>query len=159
MKKKSFWRRFFKIRRRKKKSKTGLTVRPAPKKHMTEPDFWKPPFEAKKASARKAKNQDLTVVNELTDFDLGKVTATMGIMLQVKLDYTFKLFVDECLERFKNLDWGGVNDAERHVNERGVATRTGVIYGIYTDLSSGTQIWIATNFDNGITKICLSDER
>ena len=50
----------------------------------------------------KVDKQDLIIVNEPNGLDLGKVTATVGIMLQARMDYTFQLFVDECLERFKN---------------------------------------------------------
>lgn len=158
--KKSFWQRFLRKKRKSKgKSKTGLIVSTGPKKHKTEPDRWIPPFATKDASTLKDDKQDLIVITDPNGIDLGKITATIGIMLQVKIDYTFQLFVDDCLERFKNLDWGGVNEQERWINERRIAARTGTVCGIYTELCSGVQIWIATDLDQGITKICLSDER
>lgn len=156
-KRKPFWRNY--IKRRKKKPKSGLVVSSGPKKHKTEPDHWTPPFAIKKKSSLKADKQDLIVVTEPNGIDLGKVTATVGVLLYARTDYTFQLFVDECLERFKDLDWGGVNEQERWINERRIAAQTGVVCGVYTDLSSGVQIWIATDLDQGITKICLSNER
>lgn len=159
--KKPLWRKFLKpTHKRRKKPKTGLSVRSEPKPHKTEPDRWKPPFTiTKDAPPLKVDNQDLIVVNKSREFDLGKVTATVGIMLQARMDYTFQLFVDECLERFKARDWGGVNEKERRLNDLRVTARTGTICGIYTELGSGVQIWIATDLDQGITRICLSDER
>ncbi len=156
--KKSIWRYFQLPKKRKPKPKPELVPYKPPKKHMTEPDHWTPPFETKKTSLRKNDKQDLVVVKQLTNFDLGKVTATVGIMLQTRIDGGFELFVNESLERFKNLDWGGVAEVERCMNERRIEAQTGVIYGIYTYLNSGVQIWIATDFDKGFTKICLSDE-
>lgn len=159
--KKTFWRKFLKPRRkRKKKPNISLTLRPEPKKHMTEPNRWKPPFAmTKDAPPLKVENQDLIVLNETMSVDLGKVTATAGIMLQARMDYTFQLFVDDCLERFKSQDWGGVNEKERQLNDLRVTVQTGTIFGIYTELGSGVQIWISTDLDQGITRICLSDER
>lgn len=158
--KKTFWRRFFKRKRKaKKQSNTSLTVNTCPKKHKTEPDRWKPPFATKETLPLKIDNQDLVIVSGSNNFELGRVTATIGIMLQAKLDYAFQLFVDNCLERFKNLDWGGVNEKEKWVNDQRIMTRMGTVYGVYTELSSGTQIWIATDLEQGITRICLSDER
>lgn len=96
MKKRPFWRGFIKRRRRKKKPQTGLVIRPTPKKHMTEPDRWIPPFATNKETPPlKVDKQDLVIVSDPNGFDLGKITATVGIMLQVRLDYDFKLFVDE----------------------------------------------------------------
>ena len=93
--KKSFWRHFQLPRKRKPKPKAELVVYKSPKKHMTEPDRWKPPFATtKEAPPLKVENQDLIVLNETMGFDLGKVTATVGIMLQARMDYTFQLFVD-----------------------------------------------------------------
>lgn len=160
MKKRSLWRGFFKKRRRKKNSQTDLAVRPTPKKHMTEPDRWIPPFAVnKETSPLKVGKQDLVIVSDPNGFDLGKVTATVGIMLQARMDCTFQLFVDECLERFKNQDWGGVNEKERRLNDLRITAQMGTVCGIYTELGSGIQIWIATDLDQGITRICLSDER
>ena len=102
--KKSFWRHFRLPRKRKPKPKAELVVYKPPKKHMTEPDRWVPPFAAnKETQSLKVDKQDLIIVNEPNGLDLGKVTATVGIMLQARMDYTFQLFVDECLERFKTL--------------------------------------------------------
>lgn len=158
--KKPFWRRILKKKRRiKKHSDMSLTVSTGPKKQKTEPDRWKPPFTTKDAPSLKIDNQDLVIVSESNSFELGRVTATIGIMLQVKLDYSFQLFVDDCLERFKNLDWGGVNEKEKRMNDRRVTMRTGTVYGVYTELGAGIQIWIATDLDQGVTRICLSDER
>lgn len=159
-KKQSFWRGLLKRRRRRKKPQTDLVVRPAPKKHMTEPDRWTPPFATtKEAPPLKVDKQDLVIVSDPNGFDLGRITATVGIMLQVRTDYDFKLFVDDCLERFKNLDWGGVNEKERRLNDLRITARTGTVCGVYTELGSGVQIWIATDLGQGITRICLSDER
>ncbi len=156
--KKSFWPRLFK--KRKRKPKTGLVVSKGPKKHKTEPDRWKPPFAmVKDAPPLKVHKQDLTIVNGAQGFDLGNITATVGIMIQAEIDPTFKLFINECLQRFQALDWGGVGEIEGNMNDRRVMTRTGTVCGIYTDLRTGIQIWIATDLDRCITKICLSEER
>ena len=158
--KKSFWCHFRLPRKRKPKPKAELVVYKPPKKHITEPDRWVPPFAAnKETQPLKVDKQDLIIVNEPNGLDLGKVTATVGIMLQARMDYTFQLFVDECLERFKNFDWGGVNESERRLNDLRITARTGTVCGIYTELTTGIQIWIATDLDQGITRICLSDER
>lgn len=157
MKKKPFWWGFLKRRRRKKKPQTGLVVRPVPKNHMTEPERWIPPFATTKRG--KVDKQNLVVVRDPNGFDLGKITATVGIVLQARIDCTFQMFVDDCLERFKNLDWGGMNEDERRINDRRITTGTGTVYGNYTDLTSGIQIWIATDLDQSITRICLSEER
>lgn len=159
--KKPIWRKFFSIRRKHKKHpNTSLTVSKPPKKHMTEPDCWKPPFTiTKDAPPLKVDNQDLIVANKPREFDLGRVTATVGIMLQVRMDYTFQRFVDNCLKRFEAQDWGGVNEKERRLNDLRITAQTGTVCGIYTELGSGVQIWIVTDLDQGITRICLSDER
>lgn len=158
---KTFWRKLIKKRRKlKKKSSVSLTISKGPKKHKTKPDRWKPPFAAdQKIHPFKANSQNLIVVNKPRGFDLGNVTATVGIMLQARIDCTFQFFVDDSLERFKNLDWGIVSESERILNDRKVMTQTGTIYGIYTEVSSGIQIWIVTDLDRCITRICLSDER
>lgn len=155
----SLWPRFFKKRKSKKKTKTALAVKAPPKKHMTEPDRWKPPFEVKKTYPRKNGKQDLIVIDQLTNFELGDIAASIGVMLQIRLDDDFNYFVNECLERFKNLDWGGVTESEGRMNERRITARSGEVYGIYTYLRSGVQVWITTNFDKGATTICLADER
>lgn len=157
-KKKSFWWNFMK--KRKSKPKMELAVKAGPKKYKTEPDQWKPPFTTKKKDPPiKVDKKDLIIMTDPNGFDLGKVTATVGIMLHVRMDYAFQLFVDECLERFQHLDWGGVNDQERQINNRRISAQTGIVCGIYTELTSGVQIWIATDLDQGITRICLSEER
>ena len=158
--KKSFWRHFRLPRKRKPKPKAELVVYKPPKKHMTEPDRWTPPFATNKGTQPlRVDKQDMVIVSNPNGFDLGKITATVGIMLQVRLDYDFKLFVDDCLERFKNCDWGGVNETERRLNDLRLTAKTGTVCGIYTELTSGIQIWIATDLDQGITRICLSEER
>ena len=156
--KRPFW-RIFPKKRNKKKHKTGLVVTTAPKQHKTKPDRWIPPFATKEASSLKVDKQDLVIINEPTGFDLGKITATVGVMLQARMDFSFQLFVDDCLERFKNQDWGGVSEKERRLNDLRITALRGVVCGIYTELSSGVQIWIAADLDQGITRICLSDER
>ncbi len=155
--KKSFWPRLFK--KRKRKPQTGLVVSKNPKKNKTEPDRWKPPFTVKEQQPLKVDKQDLTIVHAAQGFDLGNITATVGIMIQSEMDQTFKLFINECLQRFQALDWGGVSEIEGNTNDRRVMTRTGTVCGIYTDLRTGIQIWIATDLDRCITKICLSEER
>lgn len=159
--KKTFWRKLIKKRGKpKKKSNVSLTVSKGPQIHKTEPDRWKPPFAAtQKTHPFKANNQDLIVVSKPREFELGKVTATVGIMLQVRIDGTFQFFVDECLERFKRMDWGVVTENERMLNGRKVKTKTGTVYGVYTEVGSGIQIWIATDLDQSITRISLSEER
>ena len=157
--KKSFWRHFMLPKRRKKRPKPALVVYKPPKKHMTEPDFWKPPFTTKETSPLNMDKQNLVVVNEPQGLDLGKVTATVGVLLQAEMNPMFKLFIDDCLERFRNLDWGGVSEREGRMNDQRVMTRTGTIYGIYTELGSGLQIWVAADLDQGVTRIRLSDER
>lgn len=159
--KKPFWRKFLKKKRRRmRQPNTSLVLKKGPKKHKTEPDRWIPPFAVQKEDAPlKIDQRDLVIVKNTNDFDLGRVTASVGIMIQAQLDYTFQVFVDECLKRFKNLDWGGVTENERRVNDQCVMTRTGIVYGVYTELASGVQIWIATDLDQGVTKVCLSSER
>lgn len=159
--KKPFWRKFLKLRRkRRKRTDTGLTIRTEPKPHKTKPDHWIPPFATnKEAPPLKVDKQNLVIVSDQNSFDLGKITATVDIMLQVRMDYDFKLFVDDCLERFRNLDWGGVNEKERRLNDLRITAKMGTVCGVYTELGSGVQIWIATDLDQGITRICLSDER
>jgi len=159
--KKSFWRHFLPRKwKRKIKPKAELVVYKTPKKHMTEPDRWKPPFATnKEAPPLKVNKQDMLVVNEPNGFDLGKITATISIMLQIRMDYNFQLFVDDCLERFKSFDWGGVNEKEKRLNDLRITAQTGTICGVYTDLASGIQIWIISDLDQHITRICLSDER
>lgn len=158
--KKSFWRHFRLPRKRKPKPKAELVVYKPPKKHMTEPDRWIPPFATNKETPPvRVNKQDLIVANEPNGLDLGRITATVGIMLQIRMDYDFKLFVDDCLERFKNFDWGGVNEKERRLNDLRITAQTGTVCGIYTELTTGIQIWIATDLDQGITRICLSEER
>ena len=156
--KKSFW-RHFRLPRKRKPKPVELVVYKPPKKHMTEPDRWIPPFATKKEEPLKVDKQDLIVMNESPEFDLGRVTATVGALLQARMDYNFQAFVDECLERYKHSDWGGVNEKERRLNDLRLSAQTGTIYGVYTNLGSGVQIWITTDLDQGITKICLSDER
>lgn len=159
--KRPFWRGFLKKRRKSKKQpNTSLTVRKGIKKHMTEPDRWKPPFAtAKDEPSLKVDNQDLIVLNKPESFDLGNITATIGIMLQARMDCTFRLFVNESLERFKNLDWGDVSENEKLLNSQKAATHIGTVYGVYTEPDSGVQIWIVTDLVQGTTRICLSDER
>ena len=158
--KKPFWRGLLKRRRRKKQSQVGLVMRHTPQKHMTEPDRWIPPFATnKEAPPLKVDKQNLVIVSDPNGFDLGKITATVGIMLQVRMDYDFKIFVDDCLERFKNFDWGGVNEKERRLNDLRITAQMGTVFGVYTKLRAGVQIWITTDLDQGITRICLSDER
>lgn len=153
---KHFWPRLFK--KRKRKPQTGMVIRKAPKQHMTEPDRWKPPFSVKETPLPKA-DQNLTIVHGTQGFDLGRVTATTGIMLQSEMDYGFKAFINDCLQRYQALDWGGLNEMESSMNDRRIMTQTGTVCGVYTDLRTGIQIWIATDLDRGITGICLADER
>lgn len=155
--KKPFFRNF--LKKRNEEPQTGLIVRPRPKKRKTEPDRWKPPFATKQTPVLKVDKQDLVIVNDPSSFDLGKISASVSIMLQMRLDQSFHFFIDECLERFKHLDWGGVTEREQWINNRRITVGTGIVCGIYTELSSGVQIWITTDLDQGITKICLSDER
>ena len=60
--KKSFWRHFRLPRKRKSKPKAEMVVYKPPKKHMTEPDRWKPPFATTKdAPPLKVDKQDLVI--------------------------------------------------------------------------------------------------
>ena len=99
--KKPFWRKFFK--KRKKKVQTGLEVYKEPKARKTAPDHWEPPFTTNKMLFPNTTCQNLTISDKPKNFNLGKVTATVGIMLQISMDYPFQFFVDECLERFHSL--------------------------------------------------------
>lgn len=154
---KSFWPRFFK--KRKRKPQTSMVVRKAHKPHKTEPDRWTPPFRSKKVPPLKVDNQNLTIVHRTREFDLGQITATASIMLQSEIDDNFKAFINECLQRYQALDWGGLNELESSMNDRRIMTQTGMVCGVYTNLRTGIQIWIATDLDRGITRICLADER
>lgn len=154
---KSFWPRFFK--KRKRKPKPGMVVHKAPKPHKVEPDRWTPPFGGKKVSPLKVDNQNLTIIHGAQGFDLGQITTTASIMLQSEMDYDFKAFINECLQRYQALDWGGLNEMESSMNDRRIMTRTGTVCGVYTNLRTGIQIWIVTDLDRGITRICFADER
>lgn len=153
--KKHFWRNL--LKKRSEEPQTGLIVRPRPKKRKAEPDRWKPPF-ATKETPIKVDKQDLVIVNEANEIDLGNISATVGIMLQMKMDDTFRLFIDECLDRIKHLDWGGVTEKEGWINDRRIAAQIGTVHGLYTELTSGAEIRISVDLDQEITKICLSDE-
>lgn len=157
----AFWRSFIKKRRKaKKRPSTSLVVKKATKKHLTEPDRWKPPFAmAKDAPPLKVSNRDLTVLDKPAGFEVGDVTATIGIMLQIRMDSAFRFFVNESLERFKTLDWGGISENEKLLNRQKVMAHAGTVYGVYTEPGSGVQIWIVTDLDQELTRICLSDER
>ena len=155
--KKPFWRKFFK--KRKKKVQTGLEVYKEPKARKTAPDHWEPPFTTNKMLFPNTTCQNLTISDKSKDFNLGKVTATVGIMLQISMDYPFQFFVDECLERFQKFDWGGITEGEKLLCERRLRASKGSICGVYTELGSGVQIWIETSLEEGITRICLSEER
>lgn len=78
--KKSFWCHFRLPRKRKPKPKAELVVYKPPKKHITEPDRWKPPFATKKdAPPLKVENQDLIILNETRGFDLGDIYTELGL--------------------------------------------------------------------------------
>lgn len=156
--KKSFWRNLFKKKRKPKKPKTGIEIYKEPKPHKTMPDHWEPPFTPKKKLLPNTNCQNLIISDKPAEIDLGKVTATVSIMLQMSLDHSFQLFIDECLERFQNYDWGGITPNERMINERRLRVRKGSVSGVYTELTSGIQIWIESDLEVHVTRICLAEE-
>lgn len=158
--KKTFWNKLFKKKRRpKKKMQNNLATYTKPKKHLAMPDRWEPPFTPQKSLLGNTSSKGLSVPSKPRDFELGKITGSVGIMVHMSLDRNFQIFVDECLDRFKAFDWGGINEKERLENERRLRTHTGEICGVYTDLNSGIQIWITSILEESITRMCLSEER
>lgn len=155
--KKSFWRNL--LKKREEKPQTGLAVRQVRQRRRTEPDHWTPPFPTKKSPVLKVDQRDMIVIDGPSSFDLGEVSATVDVMFQMRLSHNFQRFIDECLERYKHLDWGDVNENERWLNKRRITAGTGTVCGIYTEHTSEVQIWISTDLGQAITRISISGER
>lgn len=90
-------------------------------------------------------------------FELGMLVATTKIADRIREDKEFNHFVFDSLERYKNCDWGDLDEEDKMVNDE--ALKCGDrIFAAYKKPEKDWKIWIITEADRKTTTILFPEE-
>ena len=90
-------------------------------------------------------------------FELGMLVATTRIADRIREDKEFNHFVFDSLERYKNCDWGDLDEEDKMMN--GEALKCGDrLLAAYKNAEKEWKIWIITEADRKTTTILFPEE-
>lgn len=95
----------------------------------------------------------------MSKLELGRVVMTVGI--SEKMDYSFKEFVDKCLERHKNADWGDLDKNDKKSNDYALEHEGRLLssYVIPEEIKiSDRKIFIITEWNRSVTTVLFPVE-
>ena len=89
-------------------------------------------------------------------FNFGRVIVTNKIYEQMK-DRQFQIFVQTCLWRYVNCDWGDTCDEDKHSNDQALLNGERIL-AVYIYPATKESIWIITEWDRSVTTVLFPDE-
>ena len=91
-------------------------------------------------------------------FELGMLVATTRIADRIREDREFNHFVFDSLERYKNCDWGDLDEEDKMMNDEAVKNGEDRIFAAYKNSEKDWKIWIITEADRKTTTILFPEE-
>lgn len=89
-------------------------------------------------------------------FEMGDLVVTERVKQAAKDDPRFKRFIDICLGRYANCDWGTLDEEDCHQNDMYTSDNSGLILANY--IQDGRVLWITTTADKRFTTLLLPGE-
>lgn len=90
-------------------------------------------------------------------FELGTIQNSARVDERMRHDIDFKVFVNDCIGRYKQCDWGGTPEEDRKENNYAVFHGEEII-AFYDFARDNTRIMITTAWDRSSTTILFPDE-
>lgn len=91
-----------------------------------------------------------------TKFELGRVVVTRGIDERMK-DRKFQVFVQTCLGRYMNCDWGDTTENDKRSNNQALKNDERIL-AVYIYRPTNEAIWIITEWDRSVTTVLFPEE-
>ena len=90
-------------------------------------------------------------------FELGMLVATTRIADRIREDKEFNHFVFDSLERYKNCDWGDLDEEGKMMNDEALKCGDRLL-AAYKNAEKDLKIWIITEADRKTTTILFPEE-
>lgn len=90
-------------------------------------------------------------------FELGMLVATTRIADRIREDKEFNHFVFDSLERYKNCEWGDLDDEDKMMNDEALHHGDRLL-AAYENAEKDWKIWIITEADRKTTTILFPEE-
>lgn len=90
-------------------------------------------------------------------FELGMLVATTRIADRIREDKEFNHFVFDSLERYKNCDWGDLDEEDKMMNDEALKCGDRLL-AAYKNAEKDLKIWIITEADRKTTTILFPEE-
>ena len=90
-------------------------------------------------------------------FELGMLVATTRIADKIREDKEFNHFVFDSLERYKNCDWGDLDEEDKMMNDEALKCGDRLL-AAYKNAEKDWKIWIITEADHKATTILFPEE-
>lgn len=90
-------------------------------------------------------------------FELGMLVATTRIADRIREDKEFNHFVFDSLERYKNCDWGDLDEEDKMMNDEALKCGDRLL-AAYKNAEKDWKIWIITEADRKTTTILFPEE-
>lgn len=90
-------------------------------------------------------------------FELGMLVATTRIADRIREDKEFNHFVFDSLERYKNCDWGDLDEEDKMMNDEALKCGDRLL-AAYKNSEKDWKIWIITEADRKTTTILFPEE-
>lgn len=90
-------------------------------------------------------------------FELGMLVATTRIADRIREDKEFNHFVFDSLERYKNCDWGDLDEEDKMKNDEALKCGDRLL-AVYKNSEKCCKIWIITEADRKTTTILFPEE-
>lgn len=90
-------------------------------------------------------------------FSLGQLVVTRAVADRMQEDEKFTKFIQLCLGRYINCDWGSMADEDKVMNDEAVKSGEDRIHAAYVN-KSGDKIWIITEWDRSVTTILFPSD-
>lgn len=90
-------------------------------------------------------------------FELGMLVATTRIADRIREDREFNHFVFDSLERYKNCDWGDLDEEDKMMNDEALKCGDRLL-AAYENAEKDWKIWIITEADRKTSTILFPEE-
>lgn len=87
-------------------------------------------------------------------FPLGSIVQTRGVCERRKKDDRFNEFVQRCLERHTQGDWGDLDEEDKKENQFSLDKRL----RLFSMYEGSKKVWIITEGDRSVTTILFPEE-
>lgn len=92
-------------------------------------------------------------------FEPGQTVVTRGVHEEMERNHSFKVFVQMCLGRHLNGDWGDLDPEDAALNDEALKSGEDRILSVYKrDGITDGKIWIITEWDRSATTILFPSE-